>query len=96
MEEKIIKNNALMLLLIIILFTANISLLEQYNIYIIFLLQIIYIIYNISKNQEKKIYGLKYIVLTILFFVITLIIDILGKYSEQTIKTSIIVFFNII
>lgn len=96
MEEKIIKNNAIIILLIIILFTAKIPLIEQYNTYIIFLLQIICIIYNISKNQEKKIYGIGYIVLSVSLFAITLIIDILGEYSNQTIKTTAIVFLNII
>ena len=96
MKNKIVKFNAVILLIITILLTVKIQVIGQYSIYLVYIFQLICIAYNIAKNKEKKINYIKITIAVVILFLITLIIDVFGDYTESTIVTTIIVFANII
>ena len=96
MSNKIVKFNAIILLLMVILFTVESQIKNSYKVYLIYILQLICIIYNVITNKEKKINYIKIILSIIISFVFTLIIDFFAEYTSETIITTIIVFTNII
>ena len=96
MSNKIVKFNAIILLLMVILFTVESQIINSYKVYLIYILQLICIIYNVITNKEKKVNYIKIILSIIIFFVFTLIIDFFAEYTSETIITTIIVFTNII
>ena len=95
MEKK--KINALIYILVVIFFTVDtIQKLGDMIILFILVLPLLGVLYNVKKNGGKLILRGKNIFIFItIFFIFTLVVDLLGGYYEETIKTTFLVFGSI-